>query len=162
MIKNVTLSENGDPFSQPNDLRLNGFNRSLARHGLSFGQHSSVQVYHTEATMESGLTTARELIASPKRPTAIICLADVQAMGVYEACAAAGLSIPGDVSVVGFDDIPLAPFMNPPLTTLRQPGFMKGESAAHLLMEMIAKRPAESMCMDSELILRDSLAGPKA
>lgn len=161
MLKNVTLSENGDHFSLTNDLRLSGFNRSLARHGLSFGQHGSVQVYHTEATMESGLATARDLLSSANRPTAIICLADVQALGVYEACASAGLSIPGDISVVGFDDIPLAPFMNPPLTTLRQPGFMKGEGAAHLLMEMIAKRPAASVCMDFELIMRDSLSGVK-
>ena len=157
MLKNVTLAEAGDHFSQTNDLRLNGFSRALAKYGLTFGGHTGIRVCHTEATRESGSLATRELLAEKKRPTAIICLADIQALGVYEECARGGLSIPGDVSVVGFDDVPFAAFMSPPLTTLCQPGFKKGETAAEALVSLIAKREALSVTMDTSFVLRGSL-----
>lgn len=157
MLKNVTLSDDGDHFSQTNDSRLNGFNRALQRRGLSFGNHTGIRVCHTEATLESGRAAARELLAEKKRPTAILCLADVQALGVYEECRLEGLSIPGDISVVGFDDSPFSMFMNPPLTTLHQPGFLKGETAARTLVQMIAKKNVTSVTMDTEVVIRDSL-----
>jgi DNA-binding LacI/PurR family transcriptional regulator len=157
MLKNVTLSDNGDHFSLTNDNRLSGFNRALARHGLSFGAHTGIRVYHTEVTLESGRAAARDLLAEKKRPTAILCLADVQALGVYEECRFEGLSIPGDISVVGFDDSPFSAFMNPPLTTLRQPGFLKGQTAAQALVDMIAKKTVPSTTMETEVIIRESL-----
>jgi DNA-binding LacI/PurR family transcriptional regulator len=157
MLKNVTLSDNGDHFSLTNDNRLSGFSKSLAKVGLSIGAHTGIHVYHTEVSAESGALTARELLAAPKRPTAIICLADVQAMGVYEECRKEGLSIPGDVSVIGFDDVPFSSFMDPPLATLRQPGFEKGEAAARALVDLIAKKPASSVTMGAEVIVRASL-----
>ena len=158
MLKNVALSDNDDHFSHTNDYRLNGFSRALSRYGLSFGAQTGIKVCHTEATMESGKLAAREVLAEKNRPTVIMCLADVQALGVYEECKAAGLSVPGDISVTGFDDIPFAAFMNPPLTTLHQPGFLKGETAARTLVEMIGKKKVSSAQMESELMLRSSLA----
>lgn len=160
MLKNVTLADDGDHFSHTNDLRLGGFNSALTKHGLSFSQTGPVRVYHTEATLESGRAAVRELIRSGEMPTAIVCLADIQALGVYEECRAAGLSIPSDVSVVGFDDIPFARFMVPPLATLSQPGYEKGETAAKLLIDMIAKRSVSSICMDSAFAPRPSLGAP--
>lgn len=159
LLKNVTLSDNGDHFSLTNDNRLTGFNRALQRHGLSIGSHTSIRVYHTEATLRSGRETAREVLAESRRPTAICCLADIQAVGVYEECKAEGLSIPRDISIVGFDDIPLAPFLSPPLATVHQPGFRKGEAAARLLTNMINKQPAESLTLGTEVVIRESL-GP--
>ncbi|MBN1617510.1 MAG: LacI family DNA-binding transcriptional regulator [Spirochaetales bacterium] len=157
MLKRVTLSETGDHFSLTNDMRLNGFGKALDRYGLSFGQYSTARVCHTEATIESGKEAARELLALPRRPTAILCLADIQALGVYEACREAGLSIPKDISVVGFDDIPSASYLSPPLATVRQSGFDKGMHAARLVTDLIAKKPAESVCLDFTLELRESL-----
>ncbi len=159
MLKNVTLSENGDHFSLTNDNRLSGFNAALQRHGLSMGAHTGIQVYHTEVSMRSGRETAREVLARPRRPTAIICLADIQAVGVYEECKVLGLSIPGDISVFGFDDIPLSPFLSPPLATVHQPGFRKGETATRLLVDLINKKTPTSVTLETELILRESL-GP--
>jgi DNA-binding LacI/PurR family transcriptional regulator len=158
-LKNVVLSDEGDHFSLTNDLRLSGFNRALHRYGLSAGSTSGVRVYSTEVSIESGRIAAREIFAENRKPTAIICLADVQAIGVYEECRAEGISIPGDISVVGFDDISFSAFMDPPLTTLRQPGFLKGESAARILVDMIAKKTVSSVLMEAEVILRGSLAG---
>ena len=151
--------ENGDHFSLTNDNRLSGFNAALQRHGLSMGAHTGIQVYHTEVSMRSGRETAREVLARPRRPTAIICLADIQAVGVYEECKVLGLSIPGDISVFGFDDIPLSPFLSPPLATVHQPGFRKGETATRLLVDLINKKTPTSVTLETELILRESL-GP--
>jgi len=157
MLKNVTVSENGAHFSLTNDSRLNGFNRALQRRGLSFGGHTGIRVYHTEVTCESGRETAREILSGDHRPTAIICMADIQALGVYDECQRMGLSIPGDISVVGFDDIPFASYMAPPLTTLRQPGFLKGEAAAQTLVDMINKQKVSSLTLNTEVVLRGSL-----
>ncbi len=161
MLKSVTVADAGTHFSHTNDLRLGGFNAALRRRGLSFSQTGPVRVYHTEATLDSGRAAVRDLIGSGEMPTAIVCLADIQALGVYEECRKAGLSIPDDVSVVGFDDIPFARFMEPPLATLSQPGFEKGEKAATLLVDMIAKREVSSVCMESAFVSRPSLGSPR-
>ncbi len=153
-LKNVTLSDNGDHFSLTNDRRFAGFTRACERHGLA---PERLRVYHTEVTLESGRAAARAILAEPKRPTAVICLADIQAFGVYEECRLAGVSIPEGLSVVGFDDVPLAQLVNPPLTTLGQSGFLKGELAAQSLVELIAGKTVESKALDAELIVRGSL-----
>ena len=70
---------------------------------------------------ESALTAALELLRLPDRPTAIFAASDVQAMGVYEAARQNSLRLPEDLSVVGFDDVPMAQWVSPPLTTLHQP-----------------------------------------
>lgn len=156
-LKNVVLSDSGGHFSLTNDVRLNGFNIALRRYGLSSGSNSGVRVYSTEVSVESGKIAAREVLAGKRKPTVIICLADIQAIGVYEECRAEGISIPEDISVVGFDDIPFSQFMNPPLTTLRQPGFMKGETAAQILVEMIGKLGVSSVLLQTEMMVRHSL-----
>ncbi len=156
-LKNVVLWDNGDHFSLTNDVRLNGFTRVLARYGLSIGPDTGVRVYSTEVSIESGRLAAREVFAEKRKPTVIICLADIQAIGVYEECRLEGIPIPDGISVVGFDDIPFSVFMSPPLTTIRQPGFMKGEKAAQTLVEMIAKQSVSSVVMDTELVMRGSL-----
>ncbi len=157
MLKNVSLPDSGDHFSLTNDQRLNGFNKSLKRYGLAFGNHTGITVCHSEVTPESGRLAAREVLSRAKSPSAIMCLADIQAIGVYEECAKRGLSIPHDVSVVGFDDIPFSVHMAPPLTTLHQPGYEKGELAAQTLVNMINKQPVKSVCMDTSVIIRSSL-----
>ena len=158
MLRNVMLAGESDQFSLTNDLRLNGFSRALSRQGLTFGAHTGIRVYHTDVSAESGRQTAAEILAEPRRPSVIICLADIQAIGVYEACRASGLSVPGDISVVGFDDMPFSQFLNPPLTTLHQPGFEKGEKAAETLISMIAKREVSSVTMSTEMVIRGSLS----
>jgi len=156
-LKNVIFWDDRDRFSHTNDTRLAGFERSLVRHGLSFGKSSGIRVYSTEVSIESGKTAVRDALSVKVQPTAIICLADIQAIGAYEECRDRGLSIPQDISIVGFDDIPFSGFMSPPLTTIRQPGFMKGEKAAEALVSLISTQAADSIIMDVELMNRDSL-----
>jgi DNA-binding LacI/PurR family transcriptional regulator len=155
-LRNVSLGEVGDHFSLINERRLRGFSRSLAKYGLSFIAGDGIRMYHTDVSVESGALATRALLAEKKRPSAVICLADVQALGVYEECRKAGLSIPKDLSVIGFDDSPFSAFMTPPLTTLRQSGFAKGEKAAQTLVDMIAKKPVASTVLETEIIARGS------
>jgi LacI family transcriptional regulator len=85
---------------------------------------------------------ASELLALRRRPTAIFAASDVQAFGVLDAAARAGLSVPGDLSVIGFDDIELAAAIG--LTTVRQPLRESGRLGAHLLLAALDGEDASS------------------
>jgi DNA-binding LacI/PurR family transcriptional regulator len=94
--------------------------------------------------------------------TAVYCMNDDMASGVYEALREAGLSIPGDVSVVGRNDLPVAAFMQPPLTTVRRQIFKTGTVAAEsLLLSMANPGSTRKVTLESELIERKSVARPK-
>jgi DNA-binding LacI/PurR family transcriptional regulator len=90
---------------------------------------------------EHGIAAMKYLLASPQRPTAVFCYNDAVALGAMRAAREAGLRIPQDLSVVGFDDIDLAPFLEPPLTTIAQPKRQMGECAVHMLLDMLAGNP---------------------
>lgn len=100
----------------------------------------------------------RELLALPDRPTAIFASNDISAFGVMDAVRDAGLRIPDDISVIGFDDIPNARNTNPSLTTVRQPMEDMGRLAAHMLFEFIAdsRRDVERIELPTELIIRST------
>src|SRR5690606_14381773 len=80
----------------------------------------------------SGVALGRALLDRPDRPTAIFACNDMMALGVYEAARLVGLSVPDDLSVVGYDDIPVAEWVGPPLTTIRQPLDEMGRQAAQI------------------------------
>jgi LacI family transcriptional regulator, galactose operon repressor len=113
---------------------------------------------------EGGFRCAMELLALPDRPTAIFAGSDQQALGVYEAARQLGLSIPDQLSVVGFDDLPLARWLPPPLTTVRQPLAEMGAAAAEMLLQLIAGRTLRSQRVElaTELVVRLSTAAPPA
>lgn len=87
---------------------------------------------------EDGEREGRRLLGAADRPTAIVCANDMQALGVYDAAFALGLDVPGDVSVVGFDDAPSASWARPPLTTIRQPLQEMAEEATRLALRLRA------------------------
>ena len=116
----------------------------------------------------SGRVAARLLLELPERPTAILCFSDVIAYGVVQEANALGLTVPDDLSVVGFDDNPLAQRMRPKLTTVRQDVAAKGQAAAAALTAAIqrsrtgAGRRARDVLLPTELIIRDSTAEPSS
>ncbi|MEV6926861.1 LacI family DNA-binding transcriptional regulator [Dactylosporangium sp. NPDC051485] len=116
---------------------------------------------------ESGYQAARLLLEAPQPPTAVLCFSDAMAQGVVSAAADAGLSVPEDLSVVGFDDSPGSARLRPPLTTVRQDIQAKGHAAAAALTQSIeAARndtppPAAHLCLPTELIVRASTARPR-
>jgi DNA-binding LacI/PurR family transcriptional regulator len=105
---------------------------------------------------------ARVMLERPDRPTAVLCFSDVVALGVVDTARDLGLSVPGDLSVVGFDDSPAARRFRPALTTVRQDVEEKGRAAAAALIAAIRASangepaPAEHLMLPTELIVRDS------
>jgi DNA-binding LacI/PurR family transcriptional regulator len=135
--------------------RLGGYRDALAAAGIDW---RSVPRFELPANLpERGLEGGRLALARDPRPTAVIAATDQLALGVLEAAREAGLRVPGDLSVVGFDDIPGAAWSRPGLTTIRQPLFEKGEIAGRLLTEGAADR---EVILPVELVVRDSTAAP--
>jgi DNA-binding LacI/PurR family transcriptional regulator len=111
---------------------------------------------------EHGRHAARLLLDHPAPPTGIVCLSDELAMGVMAELAARAVRVPDDVSVVGYDDSPLAAMAIPPLTTVRQPARDKGAAAARLLLDRLrGTPPAAPIVLATEFVVRRSTADPR-
>lgn len=141
--------------------RLDGYRAAMDEAGVpidpglvSYGR------FHVEEGIEKG----RALLALPDRPTAIFAGNDLQALGVYQAAREARLHIPEDLSVVGFDDLPVAQWVGPPLTTIRQPLIDMATVAAEMVLSIArGEEPAQTRIeLATELIIRESTAPPAA
>ena len=137
--------------------RIDGYRSALERAGLDFDQ---ALVRHGDFLHEGGYSRGGALLDLARRPTAIFAGSDEQALGVYEAARQRGLRIPQDLSVVGFDDLPAAAWVSPPLTTVRQPLADMGRVAAEMLGDLIEGVPLRSQRVElsTELIVRESTA----
>jgi LacI family transcriptional regulator len=111
-------------------------------------------------TPASGYQAMSELLQESIRPTAVFVASDVVAMGAIQAIKRAGLGIPDDMSVVGFDDVPVAEYYDPPLTTMRLPAYGLGWAAAENLIRLVQGDAAGlgSSLLGTELIVRESSA----
>lgn len=145
----------------PSRARLQGYSAALEEAGLPWAE---VPVYEiTENTQEQGRIAAGFLLSRNFRPTAILAMSDRLALGAFEAAKDVGLSVPEDLSVVGFDDVPEAARATPPLTTVHQPHVEKGYRAGRLLIAQLRKEePEESPILPTRLVIRGSTAPPKA
>ncbi len=144
----------GPPSFRSSSERLKGFERGLDERGLFL----DVSLLREGGyTYESGVEAARDLFARSDRPTAIFALNDEMAAGVYTSAHEAGLSIPKDLSVVGFDDAPIASRLWPPMTSVRLPLREMGRLAGEVLLsaETRSRRPHD---VQPELIVRASTA----
>jgi DNA-binding LacI/PurR family transcriptional regulator len=99
-----------------------------------------------------------------ERPTAIVCYNDMMAIGAIQAVQQAGLHVPGDISITGFDDIELAPYITPPLTTFHQPRYELGREAATMMLRVLSGNmepsPSAVLVLRGELVVRASTAVP--
>jgi DNA-binding LacI/PurR family transcriptional regulator len=120
---------------------------------------------HTEVASISFAAGARAFAALPtgrRRPTGILAMSDMTAIGLMSAAQSAGLRVPEDLSVVGFDDVPASAWTNPPLTTVRQPIVEKGRLAARLLIQRMKGKSVDSPSpLHTTLVVRESTARPK-
>ncbi|HSP08294.1 MAG TPA: LacI family DNA-binding transcriptional regulator [Candidatus Dormibacteraeota bacterium] len=108
-------------------------------------------------SVAAGARAFESLPRGRRRPTAVLAMSDMAAIGVMSAAAAGGLRVPDDLSVVGYDDIPMAAWTNPPLTTVHQPIIEKGRVAARLLIQLINGKAADSPPpLHTSLIVRSS------
>jgi LacI family transcriptional regulator len=139
--------------------RIDGYRAAMDEAGVSIDPELiSYGRFHVEEGIEKG----RALLRMPNRPTAIFAGNDLQALGVYQAAREARLHIPEDLSVVGFDDLPVAQWVGPPLTTVRQPLIDMATVAAEMVVAMAAGDPLPQPRVElaTELVIRESTAPP--
>lgn len=151
----------GDATHAASTARSQGYARAFAAHGVAM---DSVIVEPGDFTFASGeAAMARILARSGPRPTAVLAQNDDMAVGAMTLAREAGLSIPEDLSVVGFDDSDIARIVMPRLTTVRQPVFDMGRTATDGLLAMLAGEPAPAPVQHThELLVRQSTAAPRA
>jgi LacI family transcriptional regulator len=139
--------------------RTDGYRSALERAGIKF---DPALVRNGDFQHEAGFVCGGKLLDLPEPPTAIFAGSDQQAFGLYEAARQRGLRVPQDLSVVGFDDLPISRWVPPPLTTVRQPLDEMGRAAAQMLGDLIEGRPLHSTRIElfTELIIRESTAAP--
>jgi alanine racemase len=112
-------------------------------------------------SVAAGARAFETLPGGKRRPTAVLAMSDMAAIGVMSAAQAAGLRVPEDLSVVGFDDVPAAAWTNPPLTTVRQPIVEKGRLAARLLIQRMKGETVDSPApLKTSLVVRSSTSKP--
>ena len=149
----------GPSYSMHSQERLDGVRRACSASHLIFSDDDVVPAgAHLEDGYRAGLAYFRDRPPG-RRPTAVTCYNDLVAVGLYRALAELGLGVPDDVSLIGFDDLPLIEYLPVPLTTLRMPKERMGALAAELLIEHVEARevtPPTRVLLEAPLIVRAS------
>jgi LacI family transcriptional regulator len=140
--------------------RFAGYKQALAEFDIPVDR----ELVRTAAFLpETGRVAMEALLALPQRPTAVFVASDVVATGAMDAIQRAGLHIPDDVAVVGFDDIFLAAHLQPPLTTVRVPAYGLGWTAAQVLISLIeGDEDVSSVTLETELVIRESCGASRS
>ncbi len=143
---------------ESNSLRHDGYRAALESLGMPYDPSLVVD---GDSDAEGGMRAMEQLLAPSERPTAVVCFNDMTALGALAAIHQRHLRVPQDVSVVGFEDLPIAAFTQPPLTTVRQPRGPIGQIAADTLFAMVSGGKSDRVrALRGELIVRDSTAPP--
>ena len=149
--------------------RLQGYLNALKAHDIEVderlvtGRKEAVSGVPGYSTEKMGYEGMKRLLSLPKPPTAVFARNDFTAIGAMTAIKEAGLSIPKDIAIVGFDDIPMATHTSPPLTTVRQPMRLQGQLAAEMLLRRIGDDEVQKRherILNCELIIRESTVLP--
>jgi LacI family transcriptional regulator len=148
---------------RPANQRHEGAQLALTAAGLNPDEallHIRVPI-HPPTLVEAATGAVEQILSAVPRPTAIMCLNDTAALGVLHGLAAAGMRVPADISVVGYDDLQFAPRLAPPLTTINQPKYQLGHTAADLLLD--ETRPDHThreVRFQPSLVVRSTTAPP--
>jgi LacI family transcriptional regulator len=137
--------------------RLAGFSGELADNGVDLAEEDIVE---SAFTRDGGYTAMQTLIARGKLPTCVFAVTDVMAIGALTALREAGISVPGEVSLAGFDDIPVVRDLSPALTTVALPLEQLGERAMELAIRGVRSSRSRTVRLPSEVVLRESTAPP--
>jgi LacI family transcriptional regulator len=151
----------GQPFSSDSIVRWDAIVEVAQELGVRIRPELTVQIEGTDSTPVIGYPVGKQLLERRRPFTAVFAYNDISAIGAIWAFREAGLRVPEDVSVVGFDDIPGAAFANPSLTTVRQPLLRMGQIAAQTVIECIEKpgNYEPEIAIEPEFVVRDS-SGP--
>lgn len=153
--RRIALITHAQPAYTASTDRLAGYRQALEAADLPFRPE---QVRHGNFTPHSGFQAMQELLALEPVPTAVFVTSDTVALGALQCLRRHKLRIPEDVALVGFDDIPLVEFIDPPLTTVRLPAYGLGWGAGDLLTRLIAGDEIQNpqVILETELIVRES------
>lgn len=140
--------------------RLEGYRQTLLEHGLSYDEKLVIQTHNLP---EEGYDRAPELLAIDPRPTAVFAACDETAIGLMKALLERGVNVPDDIAIVSIDDIELARFVHPALTTIRVPRRQMGVHALRMLAmhEAYPDTQPGSMILPTELVVRESCGAKK-
>jgi LacI family transcriptional regulator len=153
--KRIACVTNASPIYMAPAMRLRGYRQALETAGLAFDQNL---VRFGDYDLESGYIQMKSLLDDGLSFTAVFVSSDVVALGAKAAIYQRGLRIPQDIALVGFDDVPMARYMEPPLTTIRVPAVQMGSAACRLLIDLITKGDVakRKITLETELIVRES------
>jgi LacI family transcriptional regulator len=137
--------------------RLNGYIKALADHHIPYDDEL---VYKGDFTQLSGFHGTNRLLDNDHPPSAVFASSDLTAMGVMDAVRGRNMKVPDELSVVGFDDVPMSSVLVPKLTTVRQPLIKMGQRATQMLLDLIQKpnEDQESLILPTRLMIRESTA----
>jgi len=150
----------GDRFGHQSDKeRYEGYRRALREAGI---EYSADLVAHGDGKPEGGEEAMARLLALRNPPTAVFCYNDMSALGAMRRIRDSGWRIPGDVSVAGFDDLYISRYLEPPLTTVRQPMRQMGRMAMETLLHIFdGPYSTHNLRVEGQLVVRQSTAAPK-
>ncbi|MBL7198939.1 MAG: substrate-binding domain-containing protein [Anaerolineae bacterium] len=149
----------GPERATPSQLRLQGCRKALQQAGLSIPSHWVVQ---GTGLPEAGERAARLLMRHTPPPTAIFCYNDMTAMGALHEVKRNGFAVPRDVSIIGYDDIAAAAYLDPPLTTVAQAKYTLGHRAMEMTLDLIrGQETAHDVLLRPELTVRSSCGPPR-
>lgn len=144
---------------EENQGRQAGYRQALAASGIALD--ASLVYMRNDNWPKVGWQALEQLLGLPRPPSAVFCFNDLTAIGVIGAAHAAGLHVPADLSVVGFDDIDLAPYLAPPLTTVAQQAELIAQRAVEMILNLLdGKDLPDNIPLPGRLIVRGSTAPP--
>ena len=139
--------------------RIAGYREGLAEAGIAF---DPALISERMFEVAEGSAAAEAMMRQPNPPTALFCANDIQALGALFACQRLGLAVPGDVSIIGFDDLPMMRLANPALSTVRVPAQEMGEAAAAALVTAVDQdEPIQSASLVATVVVRESMGAPR-
>lgn len=153
-FQHVPPEHRGDVHYGVGGRRMAGYKRAFAEFGFTLPDNCLVP---RMTSIEGGAEAFRSVLEAGVRPTAVLAMSDVHAIGAVREAQRFGMRVPQDLEVIGFDDIPLAGLVTPALSTVRQPILEKGKRAAELLIEALEElQPPMNLRMETELVLRET------
>jgi LacI family transcriptional regulator len=159
--RRIAMLAGGFSFSDKSLHRWHGYQKCLRDHGIPYDPALVVQ---TRYTLESGREGIKALLARDDPPSAVFCSNDFMAIGAMQGAREAGVTLPGGLSIVGFDDMAIASYISPSLTTIRQPAQEMGRLGTEILFDLIRNRDSAAVhkILETGIVIRESTAAPGA
>jgi DNA-binding LacI/PurR family transcriptional regulator len=157
--RRIAMLAGGFSFSDKSLHRWHGYKKCLRDHRIPY---DPALVLQTQYALENGREGIKALLALDKPPTAVFCSNDFMAIGAMQGAREYGVATPGGLSIVGFDDMAIASYISPSLTTIRQPAYEMGRMGAEILLDRVKKRAGGPVhkILETSIVIRESAAPP--